>query len=178
MKYLSQFKNFHKGQTCAILGGGVSLPKDLRSIPQVDILMGVNQHAIILPLDYIVFSDREMWKYIEDVDGCYKVSNLNKWRDRKDFIHCGEAPAIGFSGAKAVWVADQMGFEKIYICGIDQYQNRDGREYWWQGCQSEPFVSKHISARDDLARWKQFLLTLQNPDRVFFVSGRLKELHQ
>ena len=140
--------------------------------------MGVNQHAVILPLDYIVFSDREMWKYIEDVEGCYKVSNLNKWRDRKDFIHCGEAPAIGFSGAKAVWVADQMGFEKIYICGIDQYQNRDGREYWWQGSQSEPFVSKHISARDDLTRWKQFLLTLQNPDRVFFVSGRLKELHQ
>ncbi len=67
MKFLSQFKDFHKGQTCAILGGGVSLPKDLRSIPQVDVLIGVNQHAVILPLDYIVFSDREMWKYIDQL---------------------------------------------------------------------------------------------------------------
>lgn len=178
MKRLSEFKDFHKGQSCAILGGGVSLPKDLRSIPQVDVLIGVNQHAVILPLDYIVFSDRETWPYIENIDGCYKVSNLNKWPSRADFIHCGEAPAIGFSGAKAVWVADQMGFETIYICGMDQYADLRGREYWWQGPQSEPFTPKHAHCRDELTRWKDFLLTLQHPENVYFVSGRLKEAHQ
>lgn len=172
------FRNKHIGQSCAILGGGVSLPTDLRSIPQVDCLIGVNNHAIILPLDYLVFLDREMWKYIENVDGCYKVSSLAKWKSRSDFIHCVESPIIGFSGALAVWFADQLGFKTIYVCGMDQYQERSGREYWWQAVHCEPFKPTHVSARDDLSKWREFLLTLQHPERVFFVSGRLRELHQ
>lgn len=178
MYRLIDFKDKHKGQTCAILGGGVTLPTDLRSIPQVDVLIGVNQHSVILPLDYLVFLDREMWKFIENIDGCYKVSSLNKWSDRKDFIHVGEWPAVGFSGALGVWFADQLGFETIYVCGMDQYEDHMGREYWWQGPQSEPFVAKHHGARNDLSRWKDFLLSLQHPERVTFVSGRLRKVHQ
>lgn len=178
MPRISEFKDFHIGQTCAVLGGGVTLPEDLRVIPQVDVLMGVNQHSLILPLDYVVFVDRHMANYVEQYRDIFKISTLNKWSNRSDFIHCGECPPIGFSGAVAIWCADQMGFEKILICGMDQYQNRDGREYWWQGPQSEPFEAKHKSARDDLSRWKEFLLGLQHPERIFFVSGRLKEVHQ
>lgn len=178
MYRLVDFKDKHKGQTCAILGGGVSLPEDLRRIPQVDCLIGINHHSIILPLDYIVFLDREMWKYVETVDGCWKVSSCGKFKGRSDFIHIGDAPIIGFSGALAVWFADQLGFETIYVCGIDQYQDKNGREYWWQATHCEPFEAKHKSARDDLTRWKQFLLALQHPENVYFVSGRLKELHQ
>lgn len=173
-----QVRNKHQGQTCAVLGGGTSLPNDLRKIPQVDCLIGVNQHSNILPLDYIVFSDREMWPFIQDIEGCYKVSNLNKWTDRSDFILINDAPHIGFSGAKAIWFADWLGFESIFVCGIDQYQDNDGREYWWQGPQSWPFKAKHHQARNDLDRWKEFLKRLQYPDRVYFASGRLKELHQ
>lgn len=173
-----QVRNKHKGQTCAVLGGGTSLPFDLRKIPAVDVLIGVNQHSNILPLDYIVFSDREMWPFVKDIEGCYKVSNLNKWADRSDFILINDAPHIGFSGAKAVWFADWLGFDRVYVCGMDQYQENDEREYWWQGPQSLPFKARHLSARSDLSRWRDFLNALQYPDRIFFVSGRLKELHQ
>lgn len=178
MLRLIDFKDKHLDQSCAILGGGVCLPQDLRAIPEVDTLIGINHHSIILPLDYIVFSDKEMFKYVEGISGCYKVTFLSHWKSRSDFIHIGDAPALGFSGALAIWFADKLGFSAIHVCGMDQYENREGREYWWQATHCEPFKPKHTHARDDLSRWKQFLLSLNHPERVFFASGRLKELHQ
>ena len=177
MERISQYKDHHKGQTCAVLGGGVMLPVDLRAIPQVDILMGVNQHSLILPLDYLAFCDRHMWDFVGGFRDIKKITNLSHWR-QSDVIHAGECPPIGFSGGLAVWCADQMGFETIYVCGMDQYTDYGGREYWWQGPQSWPFQSKHHSARNDLTRWKEFIGGMRHPERIHFVSGRLKEVHQ
>jgi hypothetical protein len=176
MRRFNSYLGMHKGETCAVLGGGVTLPADLREIPQVDILIGVNQHSLILPLDYVVFSDRNMWEYLSGYKDILKITNLSKY-DYDDVIHAGEIPPIGFSGAKAVWCAERMGFERIYVCGMDQYQPRDGREYWWQGPQTK-LAFDHHHARDDMSRWKEFLNSLEYKDRVFFVSGRLKEIHQ
>jgi hypothetical protein len=119
-----------------------------------------------------------MWEFVEGYRDILKLTTLNKWAGRNDVIHCGECPPIGFSGGLAVWVADQMGFDTIYVCGMDQYTDMGGREYWWQGPQSWPFEAKHRTARNDLDRWKQFVSSMQNPSRIYFVSGRLKEVHQ
>jgi len=177
MRSIYHFKDAHKGQVCAVLGGGTSLPGDLRNIPKVDILIGVNQHSLILPLDYVAFMDRHMWDYVEGYKDILKITPLNKWPNRQDVIHAGEAPAIGFSGALAIWAADYMGFDKILICGMDQYQDKNGLEYWWQGPQTK-LTSLHTSARDNTSRWREFIQSLQSKDRIYFVSGRLKEMHQ
>lgn len=174
MRLLNSYKGIHKGETCAVLGGAVTLPADLRAIPQVDVLIGVNQHSLILPLDYVCFLDRHMWDYVEGFRDIMKVTPLNKFASRDDVIHAGEAPAIGFSGALAVWVAHFMSFEKIYVCGMDQYENRDGREYWWEGPQTKRSIT-HNNGRDSFSRWQEFLNSLEFRDRVEFVSGRLKE---
>lgn len=175
MQDLGQFRDFHKGQTCAVLGGGVTLPADLREIPQVDVLIGVNQHSLILPLDYVCFLDRHMWDYVEGFRDILKVTTSNKFAHRNDVIHAGTAPTIGFSGGLAVWVASVMGFDKIFVCGMDQYEDRgDGREYWWEGPQTKRSVS-HQSARDSFTRWQEFINSLECKERVEFVSGRLKE---
>lgn len=175
MALLTQYKGIHAGETCAVLGGGVTLPADLRAIPKVDILIGVNQHSLVLPIDYVCFLDKHMWDYVGEFRDIKKVTSLNHWNGRGDVIHAGEAPVIGFSGALAVWVAHEMGFEKIYVCGMDQYQDRDGREYWWEGPQSVMKV-RHATARNDLSRWRDFLNSLEYKERIEFVSGRLKEL--
>lgn len=174
MRSLNSYKGIHAGETCAVLGGAVTLPADLRAIPQVDVLIGVNQHSLILPLDYVCFLDRHMWDYVEGFRDILKVTPLNKFSGRDDVIHAGEAPTIGFSGALAVWVAGIMAFEKIYVCGMDQYQDRDGREYWWEGPQSVMKV-RHHAARNDLSRWQDFVNSLEWKGRIEFVSGRLKE---
>jgi hypothetical protein len=92
MRSLNSYRGIHKGETCAVLGGAVTLPADLRAIPQVDILIGVNQHSLILPLDYVCFLDRHMWEYVEGFRDILKVTPLNKFSNRDDVIHAGEAP--------------------------------------------------------------------------------------
>ena len=87
MRSLNSYKGIHKGETCAVLGGAVTLPADLRAIPQVDILIGVNQHSLILPLDYLCFLDRHMWPYVEGFRDILKVTPLNKFASRDDVIH-------------------------------------------------------------------------------------------
>ena len=161
-----------------VLGGGVSLPWDLRQVGEADVLIGVNQHAMILPLDYIIFSDREMWPIVQDLPDCLFVTHSNKF-NFSNVIHAGASPSMGYSGQRALWFADYCGFDRIDVCGMDQYDPKahNGREYWWQGAQVQK-LQGHGHRKSDLSRLKNFIDTLQNPDRIHFVSGRLKEIHQ
>jgi len=172
---LDKLRNYHEGKTCAILGGGISLVSDLHHLPDVDRLVGVNQHALILDLDYVVFSDKEMWKYVEPYHWIYKISHHYDFRDRDDYIDSGICPQFGFSGARAIWVCDFMGFDQIHVCGIDHYDSHpDGREYWWQiGKNEKPQHHKHNRY---INNWKRVKDSLNNPERVSFVSGRVKEV--
>jgi len=176
--YLEQFKDKHEGETVAILGGGVSLPHDLRLLDPVDRLIGVNQHAAILDLDYLVFLDEHVYPLVYELRDVYLITKKRKHR-APNLIHAGIAPPIGYSGLFAIWVADYLGFERVDVCGMDQYQDRkDGREYWWQGPQAKE-IQKHKLCNSDIMLLKKYLdEQLRHPQRVFFASGRLKELHQ
>jgi hypothetical protein len=178
MQPVEHFKDKYKGKTCAVLGGGVSLATDLRQIEPVDILIGVNQHSLILPLDFLVFRDRDVWPLINRIHDCRFVTQLNKFIDSR-VVHAGICPPIGYSGGMAIWFADYLGFDRIDVCGMDQYdpKKHEGREYWWEGPQTN-LARKHTSCNSDLGRTKLFVDTLQHPERIWFVSGRLKELHQ
>jgi len=180
MQSIESFKDKHQGESCAVLGGGVTLPIDLRKIDPVDRLIGVNQHAMILDLDYLVFRDRHMHQYVKDLRDVWLVTQTNTFKD-DHVIHAGIAPFIGYSGAMAIWVADYLGFDKIWICGMDQYDRKyDDREYWWDGPQRHKGGGiDHKVCASDLSLLKKFLdEQLKHPERVYFISGRLKELHQ
>jgi hypothetical protein len=173
MERIEQYQNRYAGKTCAILGGSASLPHDLRQIPDVDVLIGVNQHATILPLDFLVFRDAHIYEIVKDLD-IKLITQLNKFK-QSNIIHAGIGPAIAYSGGFAVWVADYMGFAYTYICGMDQYAQRsDGREYWWQGPQG--MIHKHNHCNTAMDAWKMLLGSLQHPERIKFVSGRLQKL--
>jgi len=177
MQRIETYKDTHKGQTCAVLCGGPSLPLDLRNLPEeMDVLIGVNQHSLILPCDYIVFSDRHMWPLIESIKDCKYITHLNKF-DTNRTIHAGIWPPMGYSGQRAIYAADYMGFEKVYICGMNQYDQNEKREYWWEGPQCKE-MQKHTHCKADLGRVKEFIDSLNHPERIYFVSGQLKEIHQ
>lgn len=170
---LEQYKDWGIGKTIGILGGGVNLPSDLRKMPDVNVLMGINQHTLILDLDFIVFLDKEMAEYVID-HPAKKITHHNNWEGRSDFVNSGIAPSFGFSGALGIWIADYMNFDHVYVCGIDQYENReDGREYWWQAKKSEP-THHHCSGNNK--RWIEIRDNLKRPNRIKFMSGKLKEL--
>lgn len=176
--HLEQFKNKHVGESCAILGGGVSLPNDLRSMGEVDRLIGVNQHAAILDLDYLVFLDTHVFPLVKDIKNVLLITKKKK-HQAPNLIHAGIAPPIGYSGLMAIWIADYMGFDKIAVCGMDQYDTRkEPREYWWEGPQCQQ-MQRHKLCNADLYFLKKYIdENLQHPQRVHFVSGRLKEIHK
>ena len=175
---IEQLKGKHKGETCAVLGGGVSLPNDVRAIKPVDRLIGINQHSMILDLDYLVYLDSHLHEIVSTIPGLTLITKKRK-HCGTNVVHAGVAPPIGYSGLLAIWVADYLGFERIDVCGMDQYQKRPAdREYWWEGPQALKMQRHHL-ATNDLKQLKAFLDDkLQHPERVFFVSGRLKEAHQ
>jgi len=175
---LESFKDFHRGETAAILGGGVTLPKDLRQINPVDVLIGINNHSMILDLDYLVFMDAMFLDLIADLDDVVFITKKHKMPGRKS-IQAGIAPPVGYSGLLAIWVADYMGFDRIDVCGMDQYQTRKGgRQYWWEGPMGVA-TNPPKTHKSNLEPLKSFLDDkLRHPERVFFASGRLKEIHQ
>jgi hypothetical protein len=171
MRYLSEFRGSGIGKTCAILGGGPSLAHDLRAIPAVDTLIGVNQHSLILPLDFVFFSDERVWNAVKDYKDILKITVLGKY-DREDVICFVPSVSIGFSGARAVLAADFMSFDKIYVCGMDNYDPSSGRDYWWQ-LEGEPRTHEHCQ---NLHQWVQIKHGMSRPEAVEFVSGRLNEV--
>lgn len=109
------------------MGGGPTLLSDLRTVrPRVDatgVWIGVNQHAMLLNLDYIVFQDREIAPILQG----NHVPLVTHHKDLAD-IWSGICPDFGFSGGTAVWVADYLGCSEIIICGVDDYTQP--RRYW------------------------------------------------
>jgi len=57
---MSDYKDAFKGSTALVLGGGPSLPEDLRKAPLSDhpIIIAVNYHALkLIEADFIVYND-------------------------------------------------------------------------------------------------------------------------
>lgn len=180
MNYIEELKDKYKGSTCAIYGGGTNLPQDIRALPEVDVQIGVNHHALILPLDYIVFIDTAIWPLLKDhcdkfITRSPKINpddELGKtmFRYRQTLPH-------NYSGALAIIAADIMGFDKIYVCGIDQYDGGEAsRIYWHEGI--NPQRPKPRKMHDTPKEMHNVVRRCKRPENIYFMSGRLKQLHQ
>jgi len=181
MRYIEGLKDHHKGQTCAVLGGGPSLVKDIQSLPDVDVLIGVNQHSMIMPLDYLAFIDSKVWPLVKDCDTTFITRSATVCDDKNneayDIIRYRQEIKPNYSGVLAIKAADQMGFSKIYVCGMSQYDPDDDRLYWWQGPQVAK-TEKERKNRNVLSEILNSVRFLRHPHNVHFMSGRLKEKHQ
>lgn len=162
------FKGIQEGKTAAVLGGGPMLPDDIYSLPEDVVLIGVNHHTLLLPLDYIVFHDKPVWPYVKN-HPALKITHHREF-EGPDCVFAGLVPNFHFSGAKAIWIADFMGFEKTYVCGIDDYAF--GRRYWHSPVNEE---MQPCRGSVNLKLWSIIKAALKHPERVEFVSGPLKE---
>jgi hypothetical protein len=160
---LIAYKDRHVGQRAVILGGGPSLIGDIKAVrPRFQssgVWIGVNQHTLLLPLDYIVFQDSELYPILVG-----HAPIITHHKDCAD-IWSGIAPDFGFSGGTAVWVADCMGFDEIVICGCDDYL---GDRRYWHSKLGERQWEMGVTPS---GVWQKVRDHLQNPERVRAVSG-------
>ncbi|WP_339862363.1 hypothetical protein [Paremcibacter congregatus] len=104
-----------RGKVAALLGGGPSLPDQLKHIPPDAVLFGINHHASrLVDCDYIVFNDLITWEAVKDLPG-RKISRWGqdiRWPAKRGMI----------SGVVALEYVLQAGFDLVILAGFDCYQ--------------------------------------------------------
>lgn len=145
----------------AILGGGPSLPEDLKSIPKEAVLFGVNGHASkIIDCDYIVFNDYHGGVLFKGLKG----KKICRFREYADIYQDCEKGLI--SGVVALRYALAERYSPIILAGFDCYQQGG---YFHDNTQNER--AKLFTLEHHLSYWPPH-------NDVYAVSGPLLQIYK
>jgi hypothetical protein len=138
---------------------------DLKRVPFNSILIGVNQHAMLMNLDYLVFQDEEIFPIVSQSDAPLCTHHRNMAH-----IFTGIVPDFGLSGGTAVWMADYLGAEQIIIAGMDSYT---GDRRYWHSKPGDPSPPLGSNCTDVWTRVRDYMA---RPEIVRVASGPLTEI--
>lgn len=168
----------YAGIPAAILGGGPSLPEDLRRLPQETILISVNDHALhFCNPDYLVFMDIPNTQILPELARAVETfsSGLLVSPTPLSDIDLSEVDYWdgGFTSALATWFADFMGCSPILLCGMDCYQGEEKychpRPDFYHPVMDYP-LDMHLQA------WSPAFVKCPHAERIRAVSGPLTKL--
>lgn len=128
MLKLSSFHDKHIGRPAAILGGGPSLPDDIKRIPKDAIMIAVNYHGFYhCPLDhqpmYMVYNDQPETNPLQ-VQAVLEHKAIHVSPEPSSDVMF-DVPNVWtgfFSSNTAAWFALWMGCDPVILCGMDCYQ--------------------------------------------------------
>jgi hypothetical protein len=121
---MSELQDIHRGIPAAVLGGGPSLPGDMKKLPAGCLLIAVNEHASqICNPDYLVFNDNpDNHEELLAVIRATKAIRVSEHQDFSD-VEMDQHPwSYCYSSTMATWLACWMGCEPVILCGMDCYQ--------------------------------------------------------
>jgi hypothetical protein len=170
---MSDYKDAFKGSTALVLGGGPSLPEDLRKAPLSDhpIIIAVNYHALkLIEADFIVYND-EPKTDPELLGAVMKFKGVRVSPDPTSDVEFDVPVWTGFySSNTAAWLALWMGCDPVILCGMDCYQGE--RVYFHDYSHDAPCF--HYPLDHHLRPWKEDgKHLLPHPERVKVMSGPL-----
>lgn len=124
--YLSEMRNRFEGRPAAVLGGGPSLPEDMKRLPKGCLMIGVNYHAFYYcKPHFMVYNDTPETNPL-----------MEKWVELHRTIHVSPEPSSDvvfdvdevwtghFSSNTATWFALWLGCDPVILCGMDCYQGK------------------------------------------------------
>lgn len=120
---VSTLKDRFVGRPAAVLGGGPSLPADMKRIPENSVLIAVNFHAFhYCHPDFMVYNDHPgnntmMAKTIRE----HKTTHVSP-EPTSDVIFDVPVWTGFFSSNTAAWFALWIGCDPVILCGMDCYQ--------------------------------------------------------
>jgi len=174
---IQDLKEKFAGRPAAVLGGGPSLPGDLKRLPKDAILISVNNHALYFcEPDYLVFMDipnpqefPELAQAVERFDG-FRVSQTPL---SDIYVKSVKYWDGGFSSTLATWFALYIGCDPVILCGMDCYQGEvkyaHPRPDFYHPALDAPLIN-HLNA------WKPALENCPHPERIKAMSGPLVEI--
>lgn len=165
------------GRPAAVLGGGPSLPEDLKRLPKDTLLISVNDHALhFCEPEILVFMDipnaqivPELAQAVDQFTGT-KVS-ITPFSD-VDLSGSGYWDG-GFTSTLATWLACYMGCDPVILCGMDCYQGEvkycHPRPDFYHPVLDYP-LEMHFKG------WRPALEKCPHPERIRAMSGPLIEI--
>lgn len=172
---LSAMRNLYQGVPAAILGGGPSLPDDMKRLPKDCLMIAVNYHALYYcKPDYMVYNDTPdtnplMEKAVQE----HKVTLVSP-EPTSDIVF--DVPNVWtgfFSSNTATWFALWMGCDPVILCGMDCYQGAV------KHCPPSTYHSEMFDMPLDFYTrpWTEDCKnSVPNPERIRAMSGPLISL--
>ncbi len=125
MKYkLSEMRDLYAGRPAAVLGGGPSLPEDLKRVPGDALLIAVNYHALYYcKPTFMVYNDAPSTNPLQ-VKAVEEHRTIHVSPDPSTDVEF-DVPEVwtGFySSNTASWFALWLGCDPVILCGMDCYQ--------------------------------------------------------
>jgi hypothetical protein len=172
---LSELRDLYPHTPAAVLGGGPSMPADLKQLPRTCIKIAVNYHAHVVGIkpEFMVYLDDprirpQMLRVLKD-EHVVKVSpeygsdvemDVKYWRGNN-------------SATTAAWLALWMGCDPVYLCGMNLYM--DDVKY----CHTDytPDQVPTMNTSDLMRPWiEECRGSVPHPERLVAVSGPLQKL--
>jgi len=161
----------------AVLGGGPSLPGDLKRLPKDTLLISVNDHALhFCDPEFLVFMDIPNAQILPEL-----TETVNHYQGIKvsitplsdiDLSGSGYWNG-GFTSSLATWLACYLGCEPVILCGMDCYQGEPKychpRPDFYHPVMDYP-LEMHFKA------WRPVFEKCPHPERIFAMSGPLIEM--
>jgi len=175
MMKMSEYQGRYAGKPAAVLGGGPSLPEDLKKVPKGSVLIAVNYHALrLVDAEFMVFNDDplgdpRLFAAAKDFGGV----RVNPDKNFSDVEFDVPVWTGFFSSNTAAWFALWMGCDPVILCGMDCYQG--DRVYFHEYSHDTPAF--HYPLDHYLDPWKedgQHLLP--HKERLKVMSGPLVQI--
>ncbi len=172
---MSELMNKYQGYPAAVLGGGPSLPADMKHLPKDCLLISVNHHAFLLcEPDFIVYNDQPS----TDPDMECVVKSCEAIRvspDPTSDVEFDVPVWTGFTSSNTgAWLALWMGCNPVILCGMDLYQ---GEKKYFHPCPKKDVPAFNLNLADHLRPWiEEARGSCPNIDRLKAMSGPLVDV--
>ena len=121
---LSTMRNLYAGRPAAILGGGPSLPDDMKRLPKNCLLIAVNYHALYYcKPTFMVYNDQPETNPLQVTAVQEHTAIHVSPEPTSDVLF--DVPEVWtgfFSSNTATWFALWLGCDPVILCGMDCYQ--------------------------------------------------------
>jgi len=174
MMRMSKLKDRYPGRPAAVLGGGPSLPDDMKALPEGCLLIAVNYHAFYFcKPDFMVYNDQPESDPLL-VEAVMKHQARLVSPDPSSDIRFDAPVWTGFySSNTAAWFALWMGCDPVILCGMDCYQGE--QKYCHPYTKNEP--NFHYPLDHHLRPWiEEGRKLCPHPERLKAMSGPLVQV--
>lgn len=167
---MSSLRDKYAGKPAAILGGGPSLPGDMKKLPAGCVLIAVNYHAFHLckPKFMVYNDDPESDPLLLEAVKTFKTTKVSP-HNTSDIEFDVPVWTGFYSSQTAAWLALWMGCTPVILCGMDCYQGE--KKYFHE---YEDKVHFHYPLEHHITSWVEDARNmLPGWQRVKVMSGPL-----